>query len=576
MREITSTFPFTLQFNRNLKPDDWKDMDQVLQLHQLLKDLFQWSMENKRFNLASHWAELGASCQKICLKEIDFKDLIVITKDSFRLTRSRPNQVSSGFTPFRNQQISGQESPFFTIPGRFHEKTRKQGQEQNLLQPEEEGVRPQDPEAVVFGKRSAQDTEVVINHSRISSPINRNITPTQIEHNVITPESNLNSDALCLQMARYAEQTQKRFAELGASHESLKKLTASMDKIFETLQEGHAQLSKASEETNKSLNLVFEEQHHSKRDRDFLDQDINKLFNVYHTMKPQPQGHVMDNPYQPGDIKPDAMLMNKARSPSKYQDGDGMSYSEKEALKHLPEASIWPKFSGTGEYNHMELIDYIYGLFIDVPSIPDYWITARLNTALKGHASIWYTEMKEIHGRRNWPWWKSQIIQKYSNGTWIWQKTISFENDKYSVDKDPYEWCLRQSKRHKAIDPQMNIQMRNNKLLTQIPGELEHAVKCRCNQNFTTDDIAHSLQDISKRTNIGKFSLYRSSSFKEKKPLMVEFKDKPRERVAEVAKKQNTCHNCGSTDHYADNCPKAKRKVYSIEEVPEEESPTGF
>ncbi|MBW0532212.1 hypothetical protein O181_071927 [Austropuccinia psidii MF-1] len=34
--------------------------------------------------------------------------------DSFRLTRSRPNQLSSGFTPFRNQQISGQESPFST------------------------------------------------------------------------------------------------------------------------------------------------------------------------------------------------------------------------------------------------------------------------------------------------------------------------------------------------------------------------------------------------------------------------------------------------------------------------------
>ncbi|MBW0551380.1 hypothetical protein O181_091095 [Austropuccinia psidii MF-1] len=37
-------------------------------------------MDNKRFNLASHWEELGASCQKICLKEIDFRDLMVITK----------------------------------------------------------------------------------------------------------------------------------------------------------------------------------------------------------------------------------------------------------------------------------------------------------------------------------------------------------------------------------------------------------------------------------------------------------------------------------------------------------------
>ncbi|MBW0484157.1 hypothetical protein O181_023872 [Austropuccinia psidii MF-1] len=55
-------------------------MGQVLQLHQILKDLFQWSIENKTFNLASHWEELGASYQKIFLKEIPFKDLMVITK----------------------------------------------------------------------------------------------------------------------------------------------------------------------------------------------------------------------------------------------------------------------------------------------------------------------------------------------------------------------------------------------------------------------------------------------------------------------------------------------------------------
>ncbi|MBW0570029.1 hypothetical protein O181_109744 [Austropuccinia psidii MF-1] len=108
----------------------------------------------------------------------------------------------------------------------------------------------------------------------------------------------------------------KQIEELEASHERMKKLTASMDKIVKILQEGHAQLSKASEETNQRLNLVFEEQNHSKRDRACLDQDINKLFTVGHSLKPQPQGHVMDNPYQQEDIKPDAMLMNKARSPS--------------------------------------------------------------------------------------------------------------------------------------------------------------------------------------------------------------------------------------------------------------------
>ncbi|MBW0481083.1 hypothetical protein O181_020798 [Austropuccinia psidii MF-1] len=174
-------------------------------------------------------------------------------------------------------------------------------------------------------------------------------------------------------------------------------------------------------------------------DRDCLDQDMNIPFNVYHNMNPQPQGHVMDHPYHPDDIKPDAMLVNKARSPSKYQDGDNMYYAGKEALTQLPEASSWPKFPGTGKYNHMELISYIDGLFIDVPSKPEYRITARLHTAFKGNAIVCYTQMKEILDRRHWPWWKTQIILKYRNGTWIWQKTMSFENEKYSVNKDPDE-----------------------------------------------------------------------------------------------------------------------------------------
>ncbi|MBW0586039.1 hypothetical protein O181_125754 [Austropuccinia psidii MF-1] len=96
-------------------------------------------------------------------------------------------------------------------------------------------------------------------------------------------------------------------------------------------------------------------------------------------MKPKPQCHVMDNPYHKADIKPVAMLMNKERFPSQYQGGDNMSYSEKEGLKQLTEASRWPKFFGTGEYDHMELRDYIDGLFIDVPCEP---VTQNQSTSM--------------------------------------------------------------------------------------------------------------------------------------------------------------------------------------------------
>ncbi|MBW0469603.1 hypothetical protein O181_009318 [Austropuccinia psidii MF-1] len=55
-------------------------------------------MDNKRFKLESHWAELGASFQKICLKEIEFRDLMVITKGwnptrQFRLLEVRENRI---------------------------------------------------------------------------------------------------------------------------------------------------------------------------------------------------------------------------------------------------------------------------------------------------------------------------------------------------------------------------------------------------------------------------------------------------------------------------------------------------
>ncbi|MBW0481365.1 hypothetical protein O181_021080 [Austropuccinia psidii MF-1] len=159
-------------------------------------------------------------------------------------------------------------------------------------------------------------------------------------------------------------------------------------------------------------------------------------------MKRQLQGHVLDNPYKE-DIKPDVLLDNKPRSPSQYQDGNKLTSSKKGALKQLPDASSWPKFSGVGEYDHMELNDYIDRLFIDLPSIPDYWITAILSTAFKGDASIW-----------------------------------------------------------------------------------------------------------------------------------VEIKDKPKARVEELTKNKPPCHNFGSTDDYSNNSSKGKKKVYAIEQVPEEEYPT--
>ncbi|MBW0522541.1 hypothetical protein O181_062256 [Austropuccinia psidii MF-1] len=176
--------------------------------------------------------------------------------DSFRLKRSKPNQLSGGFTPFRNQQIS---EPRVTI----------------LHNP-----RPNDPEADGIGERSKQNPEMAVNTSRISSLTNENITPTQTKHNVVTPESNLNSEKLWLQMSQFAVQTQESFDDLNTISESLQRNVILQEAKIQAIQESCAQLRKASEESRIRLNNVFEEHHHCKRDRDFLDKDINKLFYV--------------------------------------------------------------------------------------------------------------------------------------------------------------------------------------------------------------------------------------------------------------------------------------------------------
>ncbi|MBW0491973.1 hypothetical protein O181_031688 [Austropuccinia psidii MF-1] len=76
--------------------------------------------------------------------------------DSFRLTVSRPSQLYSGFTPFRKQNISVQQSPLFTIPGSFQEKTRIEREKQDFFDPQAEGLRPNDPEVVGIGERSKE------------------------------------------------------------------------------------------------------------------------------------------------------------------------------------------------------------------------------------------------------------------------------------------------------------------------------------------------------------------------------------------------------------------------------------
>ncbi|MBW0525544.1 hypothetical protein O181_065259 [Austropuccinia psidii MF-1] len=241
----------------------------------------------------------------------------IIYSDPFSLMRTgNPTRLPSGFTPLRHQQISDQESPYFPIPDIIQERKRIIGQEQDFFQPEAERVRSYDPG--IFGpvSRSTKKQQTVVNTSNAaSSPkISKDIS-TQMKHNFVIPESTISSNTLWLKFSQFVEQTQKEFERLHESISRLQEVFTLQTKTIHTLQEDYTELYKASGDTKRRLNKVLEEQNHCKRDREYLDQDIDKSFNFCQKMKPQTQGHVSGNtPYHQEDIKPDSLLEKKSRS----------------------------------------------------------------------------------------------------------------------------------------------------------------------------------------------------------------------------------------------------------------------
>ncbi|MBW0553515.1 hypothetical protein O181_093230 [Austropuccinia psidii MF-1] len=131
---------------------------------------------------------------------------------SFRLTRSRPTQLSSGFTQLRVQKVSGQESPYFTIPESFNDKTRTKGKEKDFFQLEEKIIRLNDPKLIGPSGGSAQKQQIIVNTSdETSTPTIKNYIPTKNEHRVITHENSKKSNEMWLKMSKFSEKTQKEF-----------------------------------------------------------------------------------------------------------------------------------------------------------------------------------------------------------------------------------------------------------------------------------------------------------------------------------------------------------------------------
>ncbi|MBW0535383.1 hypothetical protein O181_075098 [Austropuccinia psidii MF-1] len=93
--------------------------------------------------------------------------------------------------------------------------------------------------------------------------------------------------------------------------------------------------------------------------------------------------------------------------------------------KDIPKLEEWSTFSGEVEDNNIEFIRIIYMLQEDF-HIPDETIVGKLYSLFTRTAKKRYYKMRQDHGKHDWPWWKSEIISKWANNTWIFKMENSF------------------------------------------------------------------------------------------------------------------------------------------------------
>ncbi|MBW0576803.1 hypothetical protein O181_116518, partial [Austropuccinia psidii MF-1] len=194
--------------------------------------------------------------------------------------------------------------------------------------------------------------------------------------------------------------------------------------------------------------------------------------------------------------------------------------------------------------------------------IPDEIIVGKLHSLFTRTAKKWYYKMRMNHGKHDWSWWKSEVITKWANNSWRFQIENAFENPIFNSEKDkPLTLFFRQKERLSALNPDMSDTMINMRILRKCGGELEHGIKSRFVEPFSTEDYINAIEDIITRTRI---CITWTKIVIESKIVLKIFREDRRPKKPVLK-----CHKCGNTSHSANTCTKKTKinEVQVIEEV---------
>ncbi|MBW0537436.1 hypothetical protein O181_077151 [Austropuccinia psidii MF-1] len=135
---------------------------------------------------------------------------------------------------------------------------------------------------------------------------------------------------------------------------------------------------------------------------------------------------------------------------------------------------------------------------------------------------------------------------------------VLFEEASFNIERDrPMSWFPKQKDRLPALHPDMSEAMVHKRILRKCVGDLEHAIRRRGIEPFSTQDYINAMEDITTRTKIGT-NWYKPSMDNNTSGKPIPNPNKPHYNAP------LKCHKCGSTSHLANTCPK-KTRINEIE-----------
>ncbi|MBW0493995.1 hypothetical protein O181_033710 [Austropuccinia psidii MF-1] len=193
-------------------------------------------------------------------------------------------------------------------------------------------------------------------------------------------------------------------------------------------------------------------------------------------------------------------------------------------------------------------------------AIPDELITSILHSLFVKSAKRWYYGIRETNGKNTWSLWKQEIITKQANDCWRYKIENSFKNSFFDPDKDKrLTWLLKQAERLNALYPEISQKMLHMKILKKCGGGLEHTLRSRCIEPFSTEEYINALEDIVTRTKIGR--TWKKLGIKSSNKPFIK-KDKPRDPFKSNKSNNNEqrkLHKWGGVEHLANNCLKKSK-----------------